>query len=60
MAELGDDQPGLDGVLTTRRPGTLALSAFYAAAADRALGRELDWQPVTTTLRDGLMEAITR
>jgi hypothetical protein len=42
------------------RAATLALSPFYAAAADRALGREHDWQPIAATLRDGLMAAITR
>ena len=40
--------------------GTLVLSTFYAAAADRALGREHDWQPIAATLRDGLMQAIAR
>jgi hypothetical protein len=51
------------GAVATRaqdRAATLALSPFYAAAADRALGREHDWRPAAATLRDGLMAAITR
>lgn len=40
--------------------GTLALSAFHAAVADRALGRDHGWQPITTTLRDGLLAAVAR
>ena len=40
--------------------GTLALSPFNAAAVDRALGRDHDWQPISVTLRDGLMATITR
>jgi hypothetical protein len=55
--------PVVGGVGATRgrRPGEmLALSAYHAAAADRALGREHDWQPIAATLRDGLMAAITR
>jgi hypothetical protein len=45
----------------SRRPaGVLALSSFHAAAADRVLGREHDWEPIAATLRDGLMAAITR
>ena len=43
-----------------RRHETLALSPHNAAAADRALGRDHDWQPIATTLRDGLMAAVTR
>ena len=43
-----------------RRAETLVLSPHNAAAADRALGRDHDWQPIATTLRDGLMAAVTR
>jgi hypothetical protein len=54
---------GGHGALATRRRGraeTLALSPYNAAAADRALDREHDWQPIAATLRDGLMAAIAR
>ena len=43
-----------------RSAETLALSPHNAAAADRALGRDHDWQPIATTLRDGLMAAVAR
>jgi hypothetical protein len=56
--------PAVRGVVVRRARGrdaeTLALSPFYAAAADRALRREPDWQPIAATLRDGLMATITR
>lgn len=51
------------GVAVTRgrrAPETLALSAYNAAAADRLLGREQDWQPIAASLRDGLIAAVTR
>jgi hypothetical protein len=55
--------PVATGTVATRGPRsaeTLALSPYSAAAANRALGREHDWQPVATTLRDGLMAAVAR
>ncbi len=42
-----------------RRARTLALSPHNAAAADRILGREHDWEPIAASLRDGLMVAVT-
>jgi hypothetical protein len=39
---------------------TLALSPHNTAAVDQALRRDHDWQPISATLRDGLMAAITR
>jgi hypothetical protein len=58
-----DAELALGGRITTRarrRDETLALSPVYAAAVDRTLGREHDWQPIATTLRDGLMAAVAR
>jgi hypothetical protein len=55
--------PAVSGVVATRGrsgAGTLALSPYNAAAADRALRREHDWQPIAATWRDGLMAAITQ
>ena len=55
--------PVVGGVVATRgrrRAETLALSPYNAAAVNRALGREHDWQPIAATLRDGLMATITR
>jgi hypothetical protein len=53
-----------DGVVVARgaaRAGAvLALSPHNAAAARRAVGRDLDWQPVAATLRDGLTAAVAR
>jgi hypothetical protein len=51
-------QPGAVALRGGTAGGTLALSPFYAAAANRALGREHDWQPIAATLRDGLLAAI--
>jgi hypothetical protein len=54
---------GGGGAVATRGRGgaqTLALSPYSAAAADRALRREHDWQPIAATLRDGLTATITR
>ena len=53
--------PAVGGAVATRgrrRAETLALSPFNAAAADRALRREHDWQPIAASLRDGLLAAI--
>jgi hypothetical protein len=48
-----------EGVTATREPGaSLALTPFYAAAVDRALGQEHDWQPLDIGLRDGLLRAL--
>ena len=55
--------PAVGGVVAARgrrRSETLALSPYNAAAANRALRREHDWQPVAATLRDGLLAAIAR
>ena len=55
--------PAAAGVVATRgrrRAETLALSPYNAAAADRALRCEHDWQPIAVTLRDGLMATIAR
>ena len=55
--------PAVGGDVATRgrrRAGALALSPYHAAAADRALRREHDWQPIAATFRDGLLAAITR
>jgi hypothetical protein len=55
--------PAVGGVAVTRGrrdPETLALSAYNAAAGDRLLGRERDWQPIAATLRDGLIAAVAR
>lgn len=59
---LGAGSAGGGAVATRgdRRDGTLALSPLHAAAADRALQREHDWQPITTSLRDGLMAHVAR
>ena len=50
----------LGGVVVSRGVGALGLSGFHALAADRALGRALGWQPIATTLRDGLLAAVSR
>ena len=50
----------LGGVAVSRGVGALGLSGFHALAADRALGRALGWQPIATTLRDGLLAAVSR
>ena len=55
--------PAVAGVVATRgrrRAETLALSPYNAAAANRSLRREYDWQPIAATLRDGLMATITQ
>jgi 2',3'-cyclic-nucleotide 2'-phosphodiesterase (5'-nucleotidase family) len=39
---------------------TLVLTPFHAALADRISGRAHDWREIETTLRDGLIAAITR
>jgi hypothetical protein len=55
--------PRVGGVVATRggrRSETLALSGYNAAAADRVVRKENDWQPIAATLRDGLMVTITR
>lgn len=57
---IGVLDPGAVATRGRNPAGMLALSPFYAAAADRARGREHDWQPIAATLRDGLMAAITR
>lgn len=57
---IGVLDPGAVATRARNPAGMLALSPFYAAAADRARGREHDWQPIAATLRDGLMAAITR
>jgi hypothetical protein len=64
-AEVSAERPVPDGAVAARDGaatggGTLALSPHNAAAVDRALGREHDWQPIAATLRDGLLEAVTR
>jgi hypothetical protein len=53
--------PAIGGVVATRparRAATLALTPYNAAAADRAAGREHDWQPIPATLRAGLLAAL--
>ena len=56
--------PGVGGAVAGRARGrhaeTVALSPYNAGAADRALRREHDWQPIAATLRDGLMAAVAR
>jgi hypothetical protein len=52
--------PGTVAQRGGRAGGTLALSAFHAAVADRALGRQHGWQPIAGTLRDGLLAAVAR
>jgi hypothetical protein len=39
---------------------TSALRTLLIARVGEALERELDWQPIDTTRRDGLMAAVTR
>jgi hypothetical protein len=67
-AELAPDEaertlaavPGAVAARPGRRAATIALTPFRAAAADRATGREHDWAPIATSLRDGLMAAVAR
>jgi len=46
--------------VAARGGGALALSAFSAALADRALRREHGWRPIDATLRKGLLGAVAR
>ena len=43
-----------------RAGAVLALSPHNAAAAVRAVGRDLEWQPIAATLRGGLLAAVAR
>ena len=55
--------PALPGAVA-RRAGAdavrLALAPYRAVAADRLLGRELDWHPTSGTWRDALLCAVSR
>jgi hypothetical protein len=52
------------GIVVARGPAragaVLALAPHNAAAAGRAVGRELDWRPIDATLRGGLLAAVAR
>jgi hypothetical protein len=50
-------EQAIGSTATRGRSGPLALSPVYAAAVDRTLRREHDWQPLAVTLRDGLLAA---
>jgi len=53
-------EPGAIAKRPGRRPRTLALTPFSPATADRAAGRRHEWHGIEATLRDGLMDAVTR
>jgi hypothetical protein len=60
-AELGveDAERAIGPTAARTGSGPLALSPFYAAVVDRALGRAHDWRPIAATLRDGLLAAVS-